>query len=134
MRVFPTLRLTLATSLVALLGACAGPGGDPGLSLEERLDKGGWRIGESVERIPGFGVSGWSYLDERHMQVASGPGQEYLLTFSMPCRDLQTARSVGHTSTLGSLSRLDSVVASGLMGPMRCPIRAIHKLERAATS
>ncbi|GAA5233761.1 hypothetical protein FOZ76_07280 [Verticiella sediminum] len=120
-------------ALAATLAGCAAmqdapPG--PTLTLEQRLEREGYRQGEAVDRIPGFGLSSWNYLDAYHILVENGPSDDYLLTFSLDCRDLEYANAIAHTSTVGSLARMDRVVARAPGRPIECPIRAIHELER----
>ncbi len=116
--------------LAFLLAACAGPGsGEPPLTLEQRLQSSGLRQGESVSVIRGFRLSSWTYLDETHIQVSSAIGDDYLITFHMPCWGLQTADAIAHTSTVGALSRHDRILARSASMPVNCSIRDIHALE-----
>ena len=121
-----------ALAFVALLAGCAGsaPAHDDGMTLTQRLEKLGYRQGDAVDRVPGFGLSSWSYVDGYHILVENGPRDEYLLTFSMDCRDLEFANAIAHTSTVGSLARMDRVMARVTGRPLDCPIRAINKVER----
>jgi len=130
-------RLPMLALLAActLLGACAGMGEDIAPEpLDQRLLKLGYRQGEAVNTVPGFGLSGWSYVDEYHIQVEDGPGREYLLGFAISCRELAYVERIGYTTTAGIFGRMERIRAHSTGMPVDCPVSQIHKLERVARS
>lgn len=120
-----------AVMLASLLAACAGTGGHAALPLQERLAQQGLVVGESLQRVPSFGISGWSYLDKRHVQVNSGPGRQYLIETSIDCEELAFADRLAYTTTGGALTRFDRLLARSNSGwPINCGVQSIHQLER----
>lgn len=114
----------------AVLTACAGIPETPPPSLSEQLLKLGFRQGGAVATVPGFSLSGWNYINEEHIVVDNGPGSDYLLTFSFPCRDLAWMDRIGYTTTAGTFGRMDKIVGRHMGMPVNCPVAEIHKLER----
>lgn len=121
---------TVGVAWLASLSGCASVGDDSVSTLVERLGKRGYRQAEAVDSIPGFRLSGWNYVDEYHIQVDAGPGHDYLLSFTLSCRDLETADRIGHTTTAGTLGRHDRILARGIGMPLNCPIDRIYRLQR----
>lgn len=116
----------------AFLAACAGTPATPEIpppDLAELLRKQGVRQDEPVASIPGFSLSGWRFVDDLHIIVDNGPGRDYLLTFSFPCRDLAWMDRIGYTTTAGIFGRLDRIVGRHLGAPVRCPVAEIHRLK-----
>lgn len=130
----PGLPVLLAS---ALLAACAGAPATPEIpppGLAELLRKQGVRQGEPVASIPGLSLSGWRFVDDLHIIVDNGPGRDYLLTFSFPCRDLAWMDRIGYTTTAGIFGRLDRIVGRHLGTPVHCPVAEIHRLFPAGSS
>lgn len=121
----------LLLCLGSLLSACASQDSQPEPTLEQRLEKNGYRQAEEVDSVRGFQLSGWNWLDDHHIMVDNGPGQNYLVSFNFPCRDLNAVNQIGYTSTVGTLSKLDRIMARSSSGiPINCPIGSLYKLER----
>ncbi|TBU94422.1 DUF6491 family protein [Phytopseudomonas dryadis] len=114
------------------LAACSpSPLRDESLPLAERLASLGYRQGEPVEAIQGYRVDGWQYLDKTHIILDDGPGRAHLLTFSRPCRNLSFSNTLGFSTTVGSLTRLDRIVSQDGSGfPEHCLIGEMHRLEK----
>lgn len=119
-------------ALAVLLSACASVADkSPAPTLEERLQKQNLQIGESVQRINSFGISGWSYLNERNVLIDNGPGNQYLIKTNMDCDELNFANTLGYTTTAGSLTKFDRLKSRSTTGmPVDCGIEAIYKLEK----
>ncbi|HWV11566.1 MAG TPA: DUF6491 family protein [Pseudomonas sp.] len=122
--------------LAWLLGACGhSPLRDEGLPLDEHLARLGYRQVEAVESVQRFDIDGWQYLDKQHIVFGHGPGRSYLLTFSRPCRNLSFSNTLGFSTTVGVLTRLDRVVSTDDSGfPEYCLIETIHQLEKVPRS
>ncbi|SDH80719.1 hypothetical protein SAMN05216588_107254 [Pseudomonas flavescens] len=118
--------------LTLLLGACAqSPARDESLPLEQRLAGLGYRQGEGVDAVQRVAIDGWQYLDKTHIILGDGPGRSYLITFSRPCRNLNFSNSLGFSTTVGSLTRLDRIVSSDGSGfAEHCLIGELHRLEK----
>jgi hypothetical protein len=117
--------------LTGVLAACAGMQRTPGPSLDpQQLDNRGYRLGEEVRRVPAFEISGWNYIDERHMQIEGGPGRVYLVTFRYPCHELAGADRIGYTDSVGTFGRNDRIVVFEAGRRVDCPVGKLHKLER----
>jgi hypothetical protein len=69
------------------------------LALVEKI------AGAPVDRIVSFTLSDWQPLDDNHLVVFRGPVTAWLLTVREPCLGLTWARTVGISSTGGSISR-----------------------------
>ncbi|MDH1265081.1 DUF6491 family protein [Pseudomonas sp. GD03944] len=125
-----------ALCLATVLSACGhSPARDEGLPLDEHLSRLGYRQAEAVESVQRFDIDGWQYLDKQHIVVGHGPGRSYLLTFSRPCRNLSFSNTLGFSTTVGVLTRLDRVVSTDGSGfPEYCLIETIHRLEKVPRS
>lgn len=117
--------LTLSALVVVMLGACA----NSPRSTEQILSDRGFQLGESVERIQDYRISGWNYVDERHVIFNAGPSRNYLITLKIDCRGLSSAENIGFSSTTGDVTKFDKVVVGTPIGPRRCPIDTLTKLE-----
>ncbi|RMX08290.1 hypothetical protein D8I35_04075 [Corticibacter populi] len=126
------LLLGCVAAVATMLAACASTAGNaPEVSIEERLQKQHLQIGESIQRIPSFGISGWSYLDKRHVLIDNGPGKQYLIRTDIDCDELAFANHLGYTSTAGALTRFDRLKSRSASGwPIDCNIEAIHQLDK----
>lgn len=119
----------LALGLALLPMACASPQGAS--SLQQKLAKRGYALGEQVVDLQQYQLNGWRYLDDRHLIIETGPSQHYLLTLRTSCHELSTMEDLGLSSTAGRLTRFDSVVFRRGDGFHHdCPIDTIHRLER----
>jgi len=104
---------------------------DESLPLDQRLAALGYQRGEAVRSIGSVDLDGWQYLDKQHLLLGRGPGRAYLLTFSRPCNNLHFSNTLGFTTTVGVLTRLDRVVSRDSSGfPEHCLIEQIHRLDR----
>ncbi len=121
-------------ALLCLLAACAAPPyRDESRPLEERLALLGFRQGEAVDSILGFNISGWEYLDVRHITLDSG-GRNFMIVFSSPCYNLRANNRIAYSITGGSLTRLDKIVSIDNGMPQTCLIGDIYRLEKIAKS
>ncbi|MCQ4272654.1 MULTISPECIES: DUF6491 family protein [Pseudomonas] len=121
----------LGLSALLLLAACAQqPYRDESLPLDERLALLGFRQGEATDSILAFNVSGWQHLDSRHITLESGIGRNFLIVFSNPCYNLESGNRIGYSTTGGSLTRLDRIVAVDNGMPQSCLIGDIYRLEK----
>ena len=125
-------RTCTALLMAVLLAGCSHTGQrDDDLPLPERLAKMGYRQGEAVDAIQSYRVDGWQYLDKTHILLDDGPGRAHLVTFSRPCRNLNFSNTLGFSTTVGSLTRLDRIVSRDSSGfPEHCQIGELHRLEK----
>ena len=104
MRFIPTLFTLVA---VLLLAGCAGrPFGPP--TLDDRLAELGYRQGAALDTILGFDLSGWHYLDTRHLALGTGLGRAYLVDFAVPCRNLAAGNRLGYRSRAAGLRPVET--------------------------
>ena len=122
MRVLPAFFTLVA---VLLLAGCAGrPFGPP--TLDDRLADLGYRQGAAMDTILGFDLSGWHYLDTRHLALGTGLGRAYLVDFAVPCRNL----AAGNRSRAAGLRPGDVLVSTDARGNrMECPIGGLYRLD-----
>ncbi|THF66171.1 hypothetical protein E6C76_04750 [Pseudothauera nasutitermitis] len=122
--------------LFALLSACASvdKAPEPETDWRQTLEKRGYRQGEAVRMVPSFSLSGWNYIDEYHIQVDDGPGRDYLITFSIPCRELQWVERIGYTTSAGTFGVMERILARHVGQPVSCPVSELHRLERVERS
>ncbi len=118
----------LATVVVAMTACAAST--DPKPTLEQRLESRKLQLGASVDSIPNYRVDGWSSLDSEHVILNDGAANRYLLTLGRPCNDLVGAETIGFTTTVTRLTALDALVVQSPIGPQRCQIKTIHRLDR----
>jgi hypothetical protein len=90
--------------------------------------------GEPVAKIPSFTLSDWRPLGKTHLAIFRGPVTAWLLTVQDGCFGLDWARSIGLTSTGGTVAaRFDRVVfRDGIGATARretCRIEEIRKVD-----
>lgn len=126
MRVLPAFFTLVA---VLLLAGCAGrPFGPP--TLDDRLAELGYRQGAAMDTILGFDLSGWHYLDSRHLALGTGLGRAYLVDFAVPCRNLAAGNRLGYHSRAAGLRPGDFLVSTDARGNrMECPIGGLYRLD-----
>jgi len=114
-------------TIAALLTACAGiPRDDGELSP---LDRYMAYAGDPVDRF-NFPqrIRSWSPVDREHLLIRVGPRETYLLAVGGGCIGLQTTRSIGISSRVGS-----TTVTSGLdeiqLDHDRCRITEIRPVD-----
>lgn len=119
--------LTVAATL--LLAGCVGrPFAPP--TLDDRLADLGYRQGAAVDTILGFDLSGWHYLDTRHLALGTGLGRAYLVDFAVPCRNLAAGNRLGYRSRAAGLRPDDFLVSTDARGNrLECPIGGLYRLD-----
>lgn len=122
-----------AAALLVLSSACTSmeKAGGP-VDLAQALQQRGYRLGETLRSLPSFSLSGWSYIDEHHIQIDDGPGRDYLVKFTSPCPELAWADRIGYTTTAGTFSRMERILARDMGRPVSCLVEALYRLERVA--
>ena len=96
-----------------------------------KLMEKGYRIGEQVTRISNYRLHGWSYVDEKNLIMQGGVRDYYLVSLRNDCRDMQSAMTIGFSSTVGALTDRDKVIVRGAGGYVNtCFIEALHRLEK----
>ncbi|MDR6233142.1 DUF6491 family protein [Pseudomonas oryzihabitans] len=126
MRVRSTALLLAAAVLLA--GCAARPFGPP--TLDDRLAELGYRQGAPVDTILGFDLSGWHYLDSRHLALGTGLGRAYLVDFVVPCRNLAAGNRLGYRSRAAGLRPGDFLVSTDARGSrLDCPIGGLYRLD-----
>jgi hypothetical protein len=126
----PMMKTLLAVVPVLILAACAGSQEE--LTLAQKLEQKHYRLGEPVERIRDYRVSGWNSVDDEHLIIHAGPSESYLLTLRTPCHNLRSAEHIAFSTTVGSLTRLDKVIVRSRPDGFteHCWIEAMHALQR----
>ena len=117
--------LIALVSLVAAASAFAGPKqiDEERAALYEQF------AGEPVPQVKNFQMWRHEILDDNRLMIWGKPGQTFLLTFREPCTELQWARALGLSSTLGTVKAdYDYVSARG----QRCYIRTIRPVNERA--
>ena len=120
------MRVTLLLSIA--LGA-TGASAASRESDEERIARYEQFAGEPITQVKNFQLWRHELLDDNRLMVWGKPGQTYLLTFREPCVDIEWARALGLSSTLGTVrADYDYVSARG----QRCYIRTIRPVNERA--
>ncbi|KTT14393.1 hypothetical protein NS2R_00515 [Pseudomonas oryzihabitans] len=126
MRVLATWLLLAAAVLLA--GCAARPFGPA--TLDNRLAELGYRQGAPVDTILGFDLSGWNYLDSRHLALGTGLGRAYLVDFAVPCGNLAAGNRLGYRSRAAGLRPGDFLVSTDVRGSrLNCPIGGLYRLD-----
>ena len=71
-------------------------------------------------------LDGWRAVDEDTLLVWATPFRPYLIELTRRSPDLRFSETIGVTSTVGTVTRFDSVLVRGF----DYPIKAIYKLSR----
>lgn len=123
---------SLAAACAALVVAACAATPAQQLTLAQRLEQKSYRLGEPVERIRDYRITGWNTVDDDHLIIHTGPSDSYLLTLRWPCHNLRTAEHIAVSTTVGNLTRLDKVIVRSFPDGFteHCPIDAMHTLKR----
>lgn len=124
MMVMRCLQMILLVSLVA----CSVTDTRETKTPEVLAHNAGYKIVEPVKGVRNYRVDGWRYLSDQALMIDSGVQQRYLITLLQYCSGLRSSNVIATTSTTGELTKFDSVIVG--RGQMRCPIKAIYKLEK----
>ena len=111
--------------------ACAGtPGQRP--TLEQKLAKQSYQLGEPVERIQQWRLDSWAYLDREHVIMQTAPSAYYLVSLKNTCHGLSTAEDIAFTTTSSQLTRFDKLLVKGSGGlNEQCYITACTSSRRS---
>ena len=121
--------MTMRMFLIAGLLAVASDAAAGGESDAERIARYEQFAGEPIPQVKNFQLWRHELLDDNRLMVWGKPGQTYLLTFREPCVDVEWARALGLSSTLGTVrADYDYVSARG----QRCYIRTIRPVNERA--
>lgn len=119
--------IVIAASLI--VGACASRPQQSD-NWQATLARQGYEIVETVEDIRDYRINGWNRIDDQRVIFDAGPSRDYLITLTIPCRNLRSAEIVGFTSTGTSVTNLDKLVVRANGFTDQCPIRSIQRLSR----
>jgi len=118
-----------ATLLLSIALVATGASAASRESDAERIARYEQFAGEPVPQVKNFQLWRHELLDDNRLMVWGKPGQTYLLTFREPCVDIEWARALGLSSTLGTVrADYDYVSARG----QRCYIRTIRPVNERA--
>jgi hypothetical protein len=111
-------------ALAILVAGCAG--GAPRRSERELLNDYLAYAGPPVDSFRFFRLDGWQSLGPNQLILWSTPWDAYLVTVAGPCPELEFTNRLGVTSTVGTVSRFESIV---VRHHERCPIGEIRPLD-----
>ena len=87
-------------------------------------------IARPYEPVDGFRIFGspdnWRALDRDTLIIWATPSKPYLVELMRPSPSLRFSGTIGVTSTVGRVTKFDSVFVDG----WEFPIKAIYKLDR----
>jgi len=117
--------------LVLISAACANR--PPETSLEEKLARLGYTLGEPVRRVINFQISGWNYVDHKHVIMNFGASRYYLLSLRASCDGLRSATMLNFSTTAGNLTAHDKLLVRNDSHHLsQCYISTINELDKAA--
>lgn len=121
--------ITVLVLTVMGVTACASSPKKP-LTLEEELAERHYYVSEPVEEILQYRIDGWNYIDRRHVILQTGPADHYLVSLINPCHGLSSAEDIAFSTTVGRLTKHDSLLVKGAGGILeRCHIGGLDRLE-----
>lgn len=71
-------------------------------------------------------VQGWKAVSRNQLVLSVSPSKSYLVTLQAPYSGLRFAQAIGLTTSVGRVTKFDSVVVDG----RRLPIATISKIDR----
>lgn len=125
-------RISLSIPALLLAALCAGHvvAADDETALTAKLTRLGYAPGASVEKIQGYKLDGWNYLDSKHIMIYTGPSERYLIGLMNTCHDLSTAENIAFSTTVSQLTKFDKLIVQGAGGMRQdCPITEIRELK-----
>lgn len=126
-----TVSLFALAGIALALGACAAtPEAATGPTLDQKLEKLGYKQGDSVQSIIHYSIDGWNFIDDEHLVFNSGPSRDYLITTLVPCHGLRGADKIAFTTTSMDVTTLDKLIVRDAGFSDQCPIKSIHELKR----
>jgi hypothetical protein len=119
------LRAIETAAVVVLLAGCAGVPrrGDAALDRYQPY------AGPPVEQFHFYQLDSWQAVAADRVVIWTDPFTAYLVRVRTPCTELAFTERLGVTSTLNTVSRLESVVPSH---QNRCPIEEIQPIDLKA--
>lgn len=125
------MKYLLSAIALALLVACASrPAADKPLTLDQKLEKAGYKLGGTVDTIQSWNVDGWNRIDDQHVVFNAGPSRDYLVSLMAPCSGLTSAQTIGFTATVDQLTHFDKLVVRDIGFTDQCQIDSLNKLKR----
>lgn len=122
-----------AVLLLVAAGCASNPSSS--VSLEDKLAKRGFVIGQQVKKVVNLQVSSWNSIDERHVIMNFGASRSYLLTLRTSCDNLRGEAVIGFSSTVGYLTDKDKLlVRDSSQRVANCFIKTIHELEKTGNT
>ncbi len=123
-------RILILSLLASGLCACAISHERP-LTLEEELELKHYRIGAPANMVRNYRMSGWSYVNDRHIIINTGPSRQYLVGFKNKCIETRSAVNVAFTNTSGRLTTFDKLLVNGPGNLIdQCYIQSITHLKK----
>jgi len=116
--------LPMVLALVLLLGGCAG--GALRRDADERLSDYLAYSGQPINSFPFFRLDGWQELSPTQLVIWSTAFDAYLVTVRWACPELAFTDRLGVTTTIQTVSTLDSIV---LRHHELCPIGEIRPID-----
>ncbi|WP_317930175.1 DUF6491 family protein [Halioxenophilus sp. WMMB6] len=101
-------------------------------AMEVAIER-GYLLGEEVDKIHNYEISGWQYLAADGLLLPASPSKTYLVLLKDRCSELSSTETIGLTTTVSSvLSRFDAVIVHPHPGGIerRCYIDTIYLVEK----
>lgn len=108
--------------LALLLAGCGIPRRPEGAALNEYLQF----AGPPVDQVRFFRLDSWEVVGRYQLVIYVTPWEAYLTTVAAPCEQLGWVNRLGVTSTVGTLSKFESVV---MRDNQHCPILELRPVD-----
>lgn len=127
-----TKSLIAAVAAVSLVACATSAPREEPLTLAQQLEQKRYTVGERVDRIRDYRLSGWNSIDDEHLIIHTGPRDSYLLTLKSPCHNLRSAEHIALSTTVGSVTTFDKIIVRSHPAGFteRCLIEDMHELKR----
>jgi len=119
------LRVILTAAVLVLLAGCAGVPRRGDASLDRYQPY----AGAPVEQFHFYELDSWQAVAPDRVVIWTDPFTAYLVRVRTPCTELAFTERLGVTSTVNTVSRLESIVPSR---HNRCPIEEIRPIDLTA--
>ncbi len=109
-------------AMLALCAGCAASRDDGPRGLDRYLPY----AGPSIDQFRFFQLDGWESVDREHIVLWADPWTAYLIATAGPCMELDYTMRLGMSTTMGTVSRFDTLFPGDRE---RCPVADIRPLD-----